>query len=119
MRLLVASLAVLACSLFLVSCGDEEQPPADGGTTSFEITFEGGRVSPSGAEATVPQGSDVELVVEADEPGVLHVHSSPEQQLSYAAGTTTVRVALADQPPGVIDIESHDLDEVVLRLEIR
>lgn len=121
MRRLIASVAVVASTLALTSaCGDEEEPPAGNGEpVSIDITFEGDTVTPRGAEETVPQGSDVELVVEADKPGELHVHSSPELSLNYGAGTTTIPVKLSNQPPGVVDIESHDLDVIVVRLEIR
>ncbi|WP_244931945.1 hypothetical protein [Nocardioides sp. W7] len=121
MRRLIASVAVLASTLAMTSaCGDEEEPPAGNGEpVSIEITFEGDTVTPRGAEETITQGSDIELVVEADKPGELHVHSSPELQLQYGAGTTTIPVKLASQAPGVVDIESHDLDVVVIRLEIR
>jgi hypothetical protein len=119
-RRLLAGAAVLTTMLALTTaCGDDESAPAGfGGTTSFDITFEGGTVTPSGAEESIEQGTDIELVVEADEPGELHIHSSPEQEVEYDAGTTTIPVKLANQAPGVVDIESHDLDVVVLRLTI-
>ncbi|HTW15748.1 MAG TPA: hypothetical protein VMF51_11500 [Nocardioides sp.] len=121
MRRLIASVAVVASTLALTSaCGDEEEPPAGNGEpVSIEITFEGDTVTPRSAEETIAQGTDVELVVEADKPGELHVHSSPEMSLKYGAGTTTIPVKLSNQAPGVVDIESHDLDVVVIRLEIR
>lgn len=120
MRRLIASVAVLACTLLAATgCGDDETPPTGSEPVSFEINFLGETVTPSGAEETIERGTNVELVIEADAPGELHVHSTPEQQLSYAAGTTTVTVNLADQAPGVVDIESHTLDKLVLRLEIR
>jgi len=122
MRRLIAGAVLVAAVLALTTaCGDDEAAPTN--TTSpakpFEINFLGETVTPSGAEETIEQGTDIELVIEADKPGELHVHSSPEQQLEYDAGTTTIPVALSNQPPGVIDIESHDLDVVVIRLTIR
>ncbi|MEI5672692.1 MULTISPECIES: fimbrillin family protein [Nocardioides] len=120
-RRVLASAAVIVATLALTSaCGDEEEPPAGNGEpVSFDITFDGDTVTPRGAEETIAKGSDIELVVEADKPGELHVHSSPEQQVEYGAGTTTIPVKLANQAPGVVDIESHDLDQVVIRLTIR
>lgn len=120
MRRLIAT-AVLATTLATTTtaCGDDEPAPTGSGdTVSFDITFEGDQVTPSGAEESIAQGSDIELVVQADKPGELHVHSSPEQELEYDAGTTTIPVKLSNQAPGVIDIESHDLDVVVIRLTI-
>ena len=54
--------------------------------------------------------------MKADEPGELHVHSSPEQELEYGAGTTTLKLTL-DQP-GVVDVESHDPKAVIVQLEV-
>lgn len=121
MRRMIASVAILASLLALTTaCGDDEEPPASTGEpATFEITFEGDTVTPSGAEETISEGTDIELVVEADQPGELHVHSSPEQEVEYGAGTTTIPVKLANQAPGVVDIESHDLEKVVIRLTIR
>ena len=53
----------------------------------------------------------------ADVPGEIHVHSDPEQELEYDAGTTTVEIAPIDQP-GVVDVESHTLDAVIVQLEV-
>jgi hypothetical protein len=120
LRRLVGIIAISACLLLLAGCGDDEAAPTGGGdATTFEITFSGGTVSPNGAEETIDQGTDIELVVEADQPGELHVHSSPEQTLEYGAGTTTIPVTLSNEAPGVVDIESHDLDQIVIRLTIR
>lgn len=120
MRRLIATV-VLACTVATTTaCGDEEPAPTgDGEPVSFEITFDGDTVSPSGAEETISRGTDVELVVQADKPGELHVHSTPERSLTYEAGTTTIPVELRNEPPGVVDIESHDLDKVLIRLTIR
>jgi hypothetical protein len=60
---------------------------------------------------------EIELVVQADEGGEIHVHSNPEQTLQYGAGTTTLPITL-DQP-GVVEVESHDLDQVIVQLEAR
>lgn len=120
MRRLLATAATLTVVLIPAGCGDEEDAPSSGGgTTTVEITFENGSVEPSGETVEVPRGDDVQLVVEADEPGELHVHTNTEQELSYAAGTTTLKVPLSGEPPGVVEVESHDLEQVVVQLEIR
>jgi hypothetical protein len=64
----------------------------------------------------VKAGEPVELVVKADEPGELHVHSTPEQEFEYGAGTTTLELTL-DQP-GVVDVEAHDPKVVIVQLEV-
>jgi uncharacterized cupredoxin-like copper-binding protein len=73
-------------------------------------------VTPKGERVEVKSGEPVELVVKADKPGELHVHSTPEKELKYGAGTTTLTLTI-DQP-GVVDVESHDLDVVVVQLEV-
>ena len=45
------------------------------------------------------------------------MHSSPEQELEYDAGTTTLELTI-DQP-GVVDVESHDLEKTIVQLEVR
>ena len=93
------------------------QPSASAGdSTTVDITFSDGSVTPNGERVEVKAGEPIELVVEADEPGELHVHSSPEQELEYDAGTTTLKLTV-DQP-GVVDVESHDPKVVVLQLEV-
>lgn len=113
-------LAVLLCALpLLAACGDEESDgttPAAGTSASIEIEFEGDKVTPNGERVEVGAGEPVELVVKSDQPGELHVHSTPEQVLSYGAGTTTLKLTLDE--PGVVDVEAHDLEIVVVQLEV-
>ena len=88
-----------------------------GGTTTIDITFKGDKVTPSGTTIKVKAGTPIKLHIVADKPGVLHVHSSPEHEFSYQAGTTDETMTL-DQP-GVVDMESHTLDKLVAQLEVR
>lgn len=122
MRRTAVTATILAALLPLASaCGDDEPAPTSGGQDSpetIEITFTGNTVTPNGETVELAQGQDVEFVVKADAAGELHVHSTPEQTLSYSAGTTTIQVDL-DEPPGVVEVEAHDLDKLVVKLEIR
>lgn len=117
-RGLRAATALAAVLVLLTSCGDEE--PADGGSDSdpvtIEVTFENGTVEPSGERVEVAVGQRVDLVVTADTGGEIHVHSKPEQELEYAEGTTTLPLTI--DKPGVVDVESHDLDQVIVQLEV-
>lgn len=88
-----------------------------GDVQTIEITVEGDTVSPSGERVEVSLGEEVVLEVTADAPGELHVHSTPEQQLAYAAGTTSLPLTF-DQP-GVVEVESHDLGLIIVQLEVR
>ena len=85
--------------------------------TTIEITFEGDKVEPNGVERKVQAGQPFTLHIVADQPGELHIHSSPEQELVYPAGTTDKTLTI-DQP-GIVEVESHDLDRVIVQLEVR
>lgn len=88
-----------------------------GDVRTIEITVEGDTVSPSGERVEVSLGEEVVLEVIADAPGELHVHSTPERQLAYEAGTTSFPLTF-DQP-GVVEVESHDLGLIIVQLEVR
>lgn len=91
--------------------------PATPEAQSIDITFSGDTVDPKGERVQAKVGEEIILRVSADAPGELHVHSTPEQQLSYKSGTSDVPLTI-DQP-GVIDVESHELDLVIVQLEVR
>lgn len=118
LRRTAASVAALLCAAALLT-GCSEDEPTDSGTTSpdtIEITFTGDSVTPNGERVEVKRGEEVTFVVKADEPGELHVHTSPEQELPYDAGTTTLELTIDE--PGVVDVESHDLEVIVVQLEV-
>lgn len=123
------SRALRRCSLLvvalvvLVGCGSDDSkdtlaPKKDSsGTTTLDITFKGDTVTPEGVTVKVEAGKPLKLHIVADKPGELHVHSSPEQEIEYEAGTTEKTLTL-DQP-GVVEMESHNLDKLVAQLEVR
>ena len=120
MRRTFVVLALLCLALpSLTSCGDE--PAADAGNPSdseqIDITIEGDTVTPNGERVDVGAGEPIELVVKSDKAGDLHVHSSPEQELTFGAGTTTLKLTIDE--PGVVDVELHEPEVVVLQLEVR
>ena len=114
----LAGLLALLSSILLVSCGEDE-PEGGGGDdpVTVDITFSDGSVTPSGERVDVGVGQPVDLVVTADEPGEIHVHSAPEQTFEYESGTTVLKLEVAR--PGVVEVESHDLDQVIMQLEVR
>ena len=115
--------AVLTSILFavvvLAGCGEDEPTPSTGTSDgdTIRITFADGDVTPKGERFEMTAGEPVEVEIKADEPGELHVHSTPEQTIRYGSGTTTEQLTI-DQP-GVVDVESHDPDVVVVQLEVR
>ncbi|GAA4130458.1 hypothetical protein GCM10022215_44070 [Nocardioides fonticola] len=74
-------------------------------------------MTPNGDRIPVKVGQDVVLDVTADAPGEIHVHSTPEQEFEYEAGSTQLTISGLDQP-GIVTIESHTLDKVIVQLEV-
>jgi hypothetical protein len=95
---------------------DEPTEPSEPEVREIEIEFEGDQ-APEVERVQVAVGETVELVVTSDQPGELHVHSDPEQTLAYDAGTT--RLPLTIDRPGVVEVERHEPEALVLQLEVR
>lgn len=120
MRRTLAVLALLLSVTPLAACGgDGDTAPPNGSTEPkvIEVTFDGDSVTPNGERVEVSTYQDVELKVTADQPGEIHVHSDPEQQLEYPAGDSTQTIK-GLTTPGTVDVESHDLDKVIVQLEV-
>ncbi len=143
-RPLRAALAIasLGLALGLTACGDDEQPsvtpaeltPSSGEPASsapaseapgseapagptLDLTVEGDRVDPTNKSFEVTSGQTLTIVVTSDRAGELHVHSSPEQELEFKAGTTRLEVLL--KQPGQVDIEEHESDALVARVLVK
>jgi hypothetical protein len=95
---------------------DETAEPAETGTR-IELTRTGDSFSPNGQRVEAAVGEPITLVITSDVPGEMHVHSMPEQDIVYGAGTSEHEVTI--ERPGVVEVESHDPDLVVLQLEVR
>jgi hypothetical protein len=115
MRVLASAVVLTVALLGLTACGDDDSAPTT--PVSIKVTIEGDTVTPNGERVKVAVGQPVELHVTADAPGEIHVHSDPEQELEYDAGTSTVEIEPIDQP-GVVDVESHALEQVIVQLEV-
>jgi hypothetical protein len=83
--------------------------------TSIDITIKGGRTTPSGERVKVQVGDPVTLHIDADSPGEIHVHSTPEQEIEFPQGTSTRRLTISK--PGIVDVEDHALDQVIVQLQ--
>jgi hypothetical protein len=124
MRRLMAILSVLLGTVcLLAACGSSGS--GSGGTGSgstkplvIDITFSGDSVTPNGERVKVARGQKVEFLVKADAAGEIHVHSTPEKQLSYSAGTTELQVGSFSQP-GLIEVESHALEKTIVQLQVQ
>jgi uncharacterized lipoprotein YehR (DUF1307 family) len=120
--------AVLVAGVMAVTmsaCGSDDSGGTDSsvvkkdssGTSTVDITFKGDSVTPQGEKVKLKAGDPLKLHITADKAGEIHVHSSPEQHIEYGAGTTDKTLTI-DQP-GVIDVESHSLDKLILQLQVR
>jgi len=120
LRTLASATVLTVAILGLTACGDDDSSGSDGDSTTpvtIDVTFEGGTVTPNGERVEVKTGQPVELSITADAAGEIHVHGDPEQTLDYGEGTSTAEIEPIDQP-GVVDVESHDLDVVIVQLEV-
>ena len=90
-------------------------PSADARVIAIKLT--GGTVDPDGTEVSVKAGQPIVLQINADAAGELHVHSSPEKHIEFPAGGSEITLEL-DQP-GVVDVEDHALDKLIVKLEVR
>ena len=134
-RLLVAALTV-AVTLALAGCGsDSGDPKEEAGdeltaTPTAQLTAAPGAdakvigvtitadaVSPDGVRIEVRRNQPVVLEIDAVAAGELHVHSTPEKHIEFPAGKSQVKLTL-DQP-GVVDVEDHGLDKLIVQLEVK
>ena len=113
-----AGALALILGLALAGCGDDVNSGDTTEPLTITVTISGDSVTPNGERVEVATGQVVELEVTADAPGEIHVHSDPEQEFEYEAGTTTLPLDPIDAP-GVVDVESHTLDKVIVQLEVR
>jgi len=112
-------LGTLVGNLALSGCGDSETPePSSQDPEVIQVTIEGDSVTPNGDRVEVSVGQEIDLEVTADAPGEIHVHSTPEQELEYDEGTSTVTIQPIDKP-GTVDVESHSLEKTIVQLEVR
>ena len=102
------------------STGSSSSDPSSDSSPSgvvVDVTFKGDSVTPNGERIDAKVGEPITLNIDAETAGELHVHSTPEQEVTYDAGTSTHQVTI-DQP-GIVDIESHHLEKVVVQVEVR
>ncbi|MFC5177452.1 hypothetical protein [Nocardioides taihuensis] len=114
-------LTLALCALpALTACGGDEDPAVEEELTPkvITITVKDGTIDPNGERVDVAVDQPIELQVDSDAEGELHVHSDPEQELSYGVGQTKLEVD-AITMPGVVEIEDHTLDKVVVQLQVQ
>ncbi len=80
------------------------------------VSVKGDNVTPTGKEMKLGLGKTLTITVTSDRAGELHVHSSPEQELAYSKGTTTLKLKI--DKPGVVDVEDHIANALVAQLQV-
>ena len=126
---------VLVLAASLSACGgdgDTDAPATDQSASSspsespssrtddgvaVTVTREGDSFTPNGERVELGIDQALVLTIEADEAGELHVHSTPEQEIAYDAGTSEHEITI--DRPGVVEVESHEPASIVLQLEVR
>jgi hypothetical protein len=98
------------------SPSDSPSSSTDDGV-AVTVTREGDSFTPNGERVELGIDQALVLTIEADEAGELHVHSTPEQEISYDAGTSEHEIVI--DRPGVVEVESHEPDVILLQLEVR
>jgi hypothetical protein len=117
--LVVAALSLTGCSggSSVSSSGSGGSSPTSGSAgTTIDITVKDGKVTPNGDRVKSKVGEPVTLKIDADTSGEIHVHSTPEQEIKFDQGTSTKKLTI-DQP-GIVDIEDHELDQVIVQLQV-
>jgi hypothetical protein len=124
---LVLPAALVAATLALGGCADSSgdasgttsgpssSSSTKGGTT-VDITIKAGKVTPNGDRVKASVGAPITLRIDADTAGEIHVHSSPEQHIEFPKGTSTRKLTI-DQP-GIVDVEDHALEQVIVQLQV-
>ncbi len=97
---------------------DATQEPTEEATddNAIEVEIEGDKITPNGERIKVGTGETITLEVASDRAGALHVHSTPEQEIAFEKGDTTLELTI--DTPGVVDVEEHEAGIVILQLQV-
>jgi hypothetical protein len=117
-KTLVVLVALMAAAPGLAGCSGGGSGASSGtaGRTTVHITIKHGRVTPHGDRIDVEVGKPVVLRIEADVAGEIHVHSTPEQHVDFPRGASTTTLTI--DRPGIVDVEDHALDKVIVQLQV-
>jgi cytoskeletal protein RodZ len=96
--------------------GDVE---TDDGAVEIEVEIENGQVTPSGERVDVKIGEPIRFVVDSDAADELHVHSTPTHTFRVKPGDDDKQFEFTLNQPGVVEVELHELGDVVVSLAAR
>lgn len=87
------------------------------GTVMVTITEKDGSISASSDLVQADAGQKVMFMVTSDQADEIHVHSDPEHEFEVKPGPEQTFTFTVDTP-GTVEVESHGLDQTILKLEI-
>lgn len=96
---------------------DPQTPTSPDAGPALALRIAGDDVTPTAETITMSAGEVLVVQVDADRPGELHVHASPEQYVEFGQGRSRHRVEL--DKPGQVDVEEHESGVLVARLLVR
>ncbi len=94
----------------------ESPSPTDPAGLVIEATIRGDDLEPNGERVKAKVGEEITINIDSDRAGELHVHSAPEQTLPFPKGLTTLTITI--DRPGVVDVEEHEADKVLVSLQV-
>lgn len=109
---------LLAATVALTGCGSDPSEEAPQETKVLSFTLKDGQPTPNGEVVKVARDQSIQIDIDSDAAGSLHVHSTPERSIEFAAGKTTSETFSIDKP-GVVEVELHEPAMQVFRLEVR
>jgi plastocyanin len=118
-RTLAVLVVLVVTALSLTACSSSDSSNGGGsssGGTTVDITIKNGTVSPKGDRLKVKAGDPVTLKIDSDRAGEIHVHSTPEQHIDFPKGSSTKKLTI--DTPGIVDVEDHALDVVIVQLQV-
>jgi hypothetical protein len=117
--LLVATLALAGCG---GSSGGETTSSGSSSQTKpldIHVKIANGEVTPAGERVDATVGQPIRMIVDSDAADELHVHSTPEHEFEVPANAHGKVYKFTLQQPGVVEVELHGLDEVVVSIAAR
>ena len=112
-----AGALLLALALTMTGCAQENDSTTSQEPVTVEVTLRDGEVSPHGERVEVGVGQPVEFSIDSDVAGEMHVHSTPDHEIAFEPGKTTEEITI-DQP-GVVEVELHEPEVVVVQLQVQ
>ena len=110
-------LAGVLLALPLAACSNDSGSSGEGAPITIQITEADGKVTASEDLVTAKTGQRITLEVTSDVADEIHVHSVPDHEFEVRPGKEET-FTFAVNTPGTVEVESHGLEQTILKLEI-